>query len=315
MQNTIVSRLKQTLIYILIILVFVSIGMIYIAIRVKPVTITYLGKDYKVKTLANTVRGLISDKNIYYNDSFSIAPGLETYLIKGQNITISKNEKVSKLELDTTDIDNIKIIKIEENRTTINFEREEIPNDSLYKGKIKIIQTGQNGESIITYKTVYDGNEPIEQIIISEEYIEPIKEIVEVGTKVNNPTIIGNNGGLQTGQSDLDMLARVIYAEARGEPYLGQVAVGAVIVNRVKNARFPNSIYGVIYAPGQFCTVRDGQINLSPSNQAYRAAEEALNGVDPSNGSLYFYNPRTSTSSWIFTRPVLASIGNHNFAK
>ncbi len=308
-----VMIIKRVLSHILLTLVFVTIGMLYVAFRVKTVTITYLGKDYKVKTLANTVKGVIKDKKIFCDDTFIIAPSVDSYIRKGQNILITKDIQVSKLELDTTDINNIKIVKIEEKKEIINYEVEEKTNDKLLKGKRNIIQQGKNGEKLTVYKTIYADNTEVKKSVMSETHTEPIKEIVEVGTKVEIQTT--TSSPVNAYNNDLNVLAKVIYAEARGEPYLGQIAVGAVIVNRVKSSKFPNSISGVVYAPGQFCTVRDGQINLTPSKQAYNAAQEALNGNDPSNGALYFYNPRTSTSSWIFTRPVLASIGNHNFSK
>lgn len=113
---------------------------------------------------------------------------------------------------------------------------------------------------------------------------------------------------------DLYNLAKCIYAEARGEPYAGQVAVGAVILNRVKSSKFPNTIYGVIYQPYAFTCVSDGQINLEPNQTAYNAARDAMNGWDPSYGALYYYNPATAKSSWIWSRKILVTIGKHNFA-
>lgn len=114
--------------------------------------------------------------------------------------------------------------------------------------------------------------------------------------------------------SDLNLLARCVYAEARGEPYTGQVAVAAVVLNRVKSASFPNTISGVIYQPYAFTAVDDGQINLTPNSTAYKAAQDALNGWDPTYGCLYYYNPATATSSWIWSRKTVVTIGKHNFA-
>lgn len=114
---------------------------------------------------------------------------------------------------------------------------------------------------------------------------------------------------------NLDLLAHLIHGEARGEPYEGMVAVGAVVLNRVKDSRFPNSIPGVIYQPGAFDAVSDGQINLEPSSTAIKAARDALNGWDPSYGCIYYYNPATATSKWIWSRPIVTKIGKHNFAK
>lgn len=113
--------------------------------------------------------------------------------------------------------------------------------------------------------------------------------------------------------SDLYLLAKCVYAEARGEPYTGQVAVAAVILNRVKNPSFPNTISGVIYQKGAFTAVADGQINLTPNSTAYKAAQDALNGWDPTYGCIYYYNPATATSSWIWSRQTVVTIGNHVF--
>ncbi|MEZ0537376.1 spore cortex-lytic enzyme [Caldicellulosiruptoraceae bacterium PP1] len=115
--------------------------------------------------------------------------------------------------------------------------------------------------------------------------------------------------------SDLNLLAHLIYGEARGEPYIGQVAIGAVVLNRVESPLFPNSIAGVIYQPGAFTAVSDGQINLPPNQSAINAARDALNGWDPTGGALYYYNPAKTTNKWIWSRPILTVIGDHIFAK
>ncbi len=117
--------------------------------------------------------------------------------------------------------------------------------------------------------------------------------------------------------SDVQLLARAINGEARGESYEGQVAVGAVILNRVKSSKFPNSIAGVIYQPGAFTAVSDGQINvpIDPNATVVKAAQDALNGWDPTNGAIYYFNPDTATSSWIWSRPLIKTIGKHRFCK
>lgn len=109
------------------------------------------------------------------------------------------------------------------------------------------------------------------------------------------------------------LLAACIYGEARGEPYKGQVAVGAVILNRVKSSKFPNSIAGVIYQPGAFDAVSDGQINLTPDDTALRAAKDAMNGYDPTSGCLYYYNPVNTTNKWMLAKPIALQIGEHVF--
>lgn len=113
--------------------------------------------------------------------------------------------------------------------------------------------------------------------------------------------------------TDLNLLARAVYGEARGEPYTGQVAVAAVVLNRVRSSSFPNSVAGVVYQSGAFDCVSDGQINLTPNQSAYNAAKDALNGWDPTYGCLFYYNPRTATSKWMLSRTVKLSIGNHAF--
>ena len=124
----------------------------------------------------------------------------------------------------------------------------------------------------------------------------------------------GGTGSGTTSNSNLYLLACCIYGEARGEPYVGMVAVGAVALNRVRSSRFPNTLAGVIYQSGAFDAVSDGQINLAPSEQSRRAARDALNGWDPTSGCLYYYNPATATSPWIWSREVRLTIGDHSFA-
>lgn len=121
----------------------------------------------------------------------------------------------------------------------------------------------------------------------------------------------GGSGGFSS--NDVNLLARIISAESRGEPYVGQVAVGGVILNRIEHPSFPNTLAGVIYQPGAFSCVDDGGINAAISDSAYRAARDAINGWDPSGGAIYYYNPAKATSSWIWSRPVITVIGSHRF--
>lgn len=117
--------------------------------------------------------------------------------------------------------------------------------------------------------------------------------------------------------SDEQLIARAINGEARGEPYEGQVAVGAVILNRVESPNFPNTVAGVIYQPGAFTAVSDGQINvpIDPDSTVVKAARDALNGWDPTGGCLYYWNPATATSKWIWSRQIIKTIGKHHFGK
>ena len=124
-----------------------------------------------------------------------------------------------------------------------------------------------------------------------------------------------SNNSNSTNSSNLNLLARLVYGEARGEPYTGQVAVAAVVLNRVNNPNFPNTVAGVIYQKGAFNVVDDGQINMSPNSTAVKAAQDAINGWDPSYGAIYYFNPNTATNKWIWSRPVTVVIGKHRFCK
>ena len=131
----------------------------------------------------------------------------------------------------------------------------------------------------------------------------------KMGLKVSNYSSASNYSN-----NDLYLLAKLVHSEARGEPYTGQVAVAAVVLNRVDDSRFPNTIAGVIYQPWAFTAINDGQFNLEPNNSAYQAARDALNGWDPTYGAVYYYNPRTATSSWIRSTKTVTTIGRHVFS-
>ena len=138
------------------------------------------------------------------------------------------------------------------------------------------------------------------------------------GTKTLNAmgiTNTSNSSGTTSNSSNVNLLAHLIYGEARGESYIGQVAVGAVIMNRVKSSSFPNTIAGVIYQKGAFDAVSDGQINMNPDSTAKKGAQDAINGWDPSYGAIYYFNPATATNKWIWSRPATVTIGKHRFCK
>lgn len=137
-----------------------------------------------------------------------------------------------------------------------------------------------------------------------------------IGNSGERVVIEPDYGHFDYNSEDLELLARLIHGEARGEPYEGQVAVGAVVLNRVKSPGFPNTIREVIFQKNQFSAVSDGQFYLEPNETAYRAARDALSGRDPSLGALFFYNPKTAkTLYWLSTRETTVVIGNHVFAK
>lgn len=129
-----------------------------------------------------------------------------------------------------------------------------------------------------------------------------------INSSKNSSQSSGNN-------SDLNLLSRLVYGEARGEPYQGMIAVAATVLNRVSDSRFPNSISGVIYQSGAYTCVADGQINLTPNEQSKKAAQDAINGWDPTYGCIYYFNPSTATSKWIWSRPQVLTIGRHIFCK
>lgn len=137
--------------------------------------------------------------------------------------------------------------------------------------------------------------------------------LAAMGLSAGGGNSSNSSGSGGASSSQVDLLARLISAEARGEPYSGQVAVGAVVLNRIKHPSFPNTLPGVIYQSGAFTCITDGQFNQPVAESAYRAARDALNGVDPSGGAIYYFNPSTATSSWIWSRPLITVIGKHRF--
>lgn len=134
-----------------------------------------------------------------------------------------------------------------------------------------------------------------------------------MGVSLSGVASSGSASAGSISNSDLYLLSCCVYGEARGESYTGKVAVAAVVLNRVRSASFPNSISGVIYQQGAFTCVSDGQINLGTNDECTRAAQDALNGWDPTGGAIYYFNPATATSKWIWSRPQLITIGKHIF--
>lgn len=133
------------------------------------------------------------------------------------------------------------------------------------------------------------------------------------GTEIHAANAGQSSGGFS--KNEIQLMANAVYGEARGEPYIGQVAVAAVILNRLESEKFPQSISGVIFQPGAFTAVTDGQIWLQPNQTAKKAVMDAINGLDPSNGCLYYFNPETATSKWIWSRPQVKKIGKHIFCR
>lgn len=166
------------------------------------------------------------------------------------------------------------------------------------------------------YKNIYKETNMLKKVIKYFLLIMLLGIIITItfSTKDENNISEAASGG---NVSDVQLLARAINGEARGEPYEGQVAVGAVILNRVRDSRFPNTIAGVIYQPGAFTAVSDGQINvpIDENSTVVKAARDALNGWDPTDGAVYYFNPNTATNKWIWSRPLIKTIGKHRFCR
>lgn len=147
-------------------------------------------------------------------------------------------------------------------------------------------------------------------------------DAIKVGQKIRIP--VGSSSSIESARSysgrnftqeDLDLMAKAVYGEARGESYTGQVAIAAVILNRLSSSEFPNDVRGVIFQPWAFTAVHDGQFWLNPDATAIRAVRDAINGQDPTSGALYYWNPQTATNTWVWTRPIIKTIGKHVFAR
>ncbi|ARP51201.1 MULTISPECIES: spore cortex-lytic enzyme [Caproicibacterium] len=173
----------------------------------------------------------------------------------------------------------------------------------LYSGKTDGIYGSSTKKSVVTFQ---------KQQGITADGIAGKQTLQALG-------ISGGSSAMATGgqgkysNNDIKLLATIVSAEARGEPYEGQVAVASVILNRVEHPSFPNTLAGVIYQPGAFSCLTDGGVNAAVSDSAYKAVRDAINGWDPSGGAIYYYNPVKSTSKWIFSRPVITVIGKHRF--
>ena len=150
---------------------------------------------------------------------------------------------------------------------------------------------------------------------LTADGIAGTKTLEAMGIFNSSSSSSSSSSSRNVSSTNLNLLSRVVYGEARGESYTGQVAVAAVVLNRVKSSSFPNTISGVVYQSGAFDCVSDGQINLAPDETAKRAAQDALNGWDPTYGAIYYFNPATATNKWIWSRPMTVTIGKHRFCK
>ena len=181
-----------------------------------------------------------------------------------------------------------------------------LKNWGYYKGNVDGIFGEQTKQAVISFQKKNN---------LTADGVAGPQTLKAMGISSSSSSSGGSSGGQgQYSSGDVDLLARVISAESRGEPYAGQVAVGAVILNRISHPSFPNTLAGVIYQPGAFSCLNDGGINAPVADSAYKAARDAINGSDPSGGAIYYYNPEKSTSKWIFSRKVITTIGKHRFA-
>ena len=181
-----------------------------------------------------------------------------------------------------------------------------LKNWGYYKGNVDGIFGEQTKQAVISFQKKNN---------LTADGVAGPQTLKAMGISTSSSSSGRSGGGQgQYSSGDVDLLARVISAESRGEPYAGQVAVGAVILNRISHPSFPNTLAGVIYQPGAFSCLNDGGINAPVADSAYKAARDAINGSDPSGGAIYYYNPEKSTSKWIFSRKVITTIGKHRFA-
>ena len=178
--------------------------------------------------------------------------------------------------------------------------QQRLKNWGYYKGSVDGIYGTKTKAAVVKFQKNHD---------ITADGICGPKTLELIGL----PTGKDNTGNNVYSSSDFQLLARLISAEARGEPYTGQVAVGAVVLNRIEHPSFPNSISSVIYQKGAFSCIDDGQFYVEVADSAYSAARDALNGMDPRGGAIYYFNPSTATSKWIWSRPLIKTIGKHRF--
>jgi N-acetylmuramoyl-L-alanine amidase len=171
-------------------------------------------------------------------------------------------------------------------------------------------------------KAVPNQDEPLQQRPVARaadvpKTLEPRQQVRRPSIRVSRDVrrTVTRDGRVKLTERDMELLARLVYAEGRGEPYPGQVAIAAVVLNRVASPQFPNTVREVIFAPNAFSPVKDGHLSRKTNDTARKAVRDAVNGMDPSRGSLYFYNPKTATSEWIRSRPQTVRIANHVFAR
>ena len=277
----------------------------------KGETLWGLARRYKT-TVAEIVRlNNITDPNkIKAGQKLLIKSSADTGQSAPQNLTLDvqttpKDLEVKVLNVATVDI-LVEDLAVGTDLKEFNGRRGET---KTLSDKISPHTLALQPESSVPVQ-LFEVREKESEISQAEKNVQMMYNPAKEGIQVSG----SSRGFGPVSKEDLDLLARIIYAEARGEDFEGQVAVGAVVLNRLKDPRFPKSIRGVIFQPGAFTAVNDKQIYLTPDEEAYRAAEAALSGRDPTGGAIYYYNPLTATDRWIKNRPVIKRIGNHTFS-
>lgn len=188
----------------------------------------------------------------------------------------------------------------------IKLYQTRLKNWGYYKGNVDGIDGPLTQAAVKSFQKKYG--------LVQDGIVGPLTAAkIGISTTSSSGSSSGSSNNTYS-NNDEYLLAKLVYSEARGESYTGQVAVAAVVLNRVASSSFPNTISGVIYQPWAFTALYDGQFDLEPTATAYEAARDAMNGWDPSYGSIYYYNASTATSSWIFSRTTIRVIGNHTFA-
>ena len=239
-----------------------------------------------------------------YGFDYTIQPGDSLFKIGQQfGVTIAELREANDIEGDLIFAGANMSVPVEEKSYTV------VKGDSLF------VIAQRFDTTVDQLKTInnLDGDVIYPEQILKVSNFEQA-QAVKADETTKETTSTNSNRIMQVTQVEMDNLARAVYSEARGEPFEGQVAVAAVIFNRVKHAEFPNTIDGVIFEPWAFSAINDGQFWLTPNAQAYRAVEEALKGTDPSGGAIFYYNPVTATNQWIRTRQIIETIGRHVFA-
>ncbi|MDD2497165.1 MAG: LysM peptidoglycan-binding domain-containing protein [Desulfitobacteriaceae bacterium] len=271
-------------------------------------TLYLIGRQFNTNVDSIMKNNGLSSTNIYPGQALYVPTQSGKYIVKsGDSLyTISR--------LFSTSVDNL--IKLNGLKSTSIYPGQalNVPSYTVKPGDTLYLLSQKFGLSVASIKSLNG---------LTGNTIYPGQKLLITGgsgaaatTGTRTASVTASRSGSNYSRSEVLLLARLINGESRGEPYEGQVAVGAVVLNRIKSSLFPNTLSGVIYQKNEFSVINDGQINLSPSTTAIKAAENAMSGWDPSNGALYYWNPAKSPNNrFLNSRPIVARIGNHVFAR